>query len=374
MRQMLRHFLRGWADFLRDRLPHWPIMAWFGLFHSARSTRRFLTGICAGTLGAGMPVAAPKRRRDPARIWFLADVFWEQDELIPELQKIGETVVTDFSSFRGEPTPREEIVRIVEQASEKIEADLILLYAREGFLSDGLFQLLRTKNAPIWGMNLDDKLDFFPDQLQPRHFRDGYCRWTAHFDLNLTSCRVMPPYYAANGGNAVFFPEGFRLRPEFLQPRPPIVDRVSFVGSWRRSRADLIRHVRDYGFPVQVYGRGWPDGRAVTDPSQVYRSSQISLGDGVSAEIGTTNLKARDFETTGANACYLTTYNWELAEQFEVGREILCYRNADELVEMLVYYRDKPEECARIAQAGFERACADHTWEKRFRRVMADWY
>ena len=26
-------------------------------------------------------------------------------------------------------------------------------------------------------------------------------------------------------------------------------------------------------------------------------------------------------------ACYLTTYHWELAEMFEIGKEILCYRN-----------------------------------------------
>ncbi|MEI9998382.1 MAG: glycosyltransferase [Verrucomicrobiota bacterium] len=60
-------------------------------------------------------------------------------------------------------------------------------------------------------------------------------------------------------------------------------------------------------------------------------------------------------------------------DQFDIGREILCYRNADDLAELLYYYQARPDECAKIAKAGFERA-RDYTWEKRFRKVMARWF
>jgi spore maturation protein CgeB len=71
-------------------------------------------------------------------------------------------------------------------------------------------------------------------------------------------------------------------------------------------------------------------------------------------------------------ACYLTTYNWELTQHYELGREILCYRDKDELIEMISFYRSRPEDCLRIAQAAWRRCTAEHTWERRFRRVFRE--
>ena len=66
----------------------------------------------------------------------------------------------------------------------------------------------------------------------------------------------------------------------------------------------------------------------------------------------------------------MTTYNWELALHFDIGREILCYRSVEELVELFSYYRRRPEACRAIGAAGRERCLRDHTWERRFRGVF----
>ena len=71
-------------------------------------------------------------------------------------------------------------------------------------------------------------------------------------------------------------------------------------------------------------------------------------------------------------ACYLTTYNWELTNHYELGKEILCYRSVEELIEMYSWYRKRPQECLRIAQAAWRRCANEHTWEKRFRKVFLE--
>jgi spore maturation protein CgeB len=42
----------------------------------------------------------------------------------------------------------------------------------------------------------------------------------------------------------------------------------------------------------------------------------------------------------------------------------------EELVEIYTYYRKRPQECLRIAQAAWRRCQNEHTWEKRFRKIL----
>ena len=127
------------------------------------------------------------------------------------------------------------------------------------------------------------------------------------------------------------------------------------------------------GIEISTFGKGWPKAKCVESASQFFRRSQINLGIGfalASARITTT--KGRDFECPGVGACYMTTYNWELPMLYEIGKEILCYRDIEELVEMYGYYVKRPEECLKVAQAAHRRCLAEHTWEKRFRKLFRE--
>jgi len=79
-----------------------------------------------------------------------------------------------------------------------------------------------------------------------------------------------------------------------------------------------------------------------------------------------------DFECPGVGACYLTTYNWELANWWGIGREILCYRNVEELIEIFAWYRNRTEDSLKIAQAAWRRSVNEHTWEWRFRKIFRE--
>ena len=148
---------------------------------------------------------------------------------------------------------------------------------------------------------------------------------------------------------------------------------LSFVGSWRPERGKIVNSLRRHGVRTEVFGSGWPDGQRCEYPERVYRESQLNLGLGfASPSEKITSLKARDFECPGSGACYLTTYNWELALHYEIGKEILCYRSIEELIELISYYRRRPDECLAIAVAAHGRCLREHTWERRFRKLFAE--
>ena len=70
---------------------------------------------------------------------------------------------------------------------------------------------------------------------------------------------------------------------------------------------------------------------------------------------GITNVKARDFEIPGTGGgVYLTSFNPDLARNFTVGEEILCYSNRDEMLELIRYYLAHPEEARAIYGARAE--------------------
>jgi spore maturation protein CgeB len=146
---------------------------------------------------------------------------------------------------------------------------------------------------------------------------------------------------------------------------------LSFLGQIKVERKYVVNQLQSAGIHIELFGQGWPGSQWVENPNSVFRDSQINLGIGFASPSFTlTTVKGRDFECPGVGACYLTTYNWELPLHYELGKEILCYRSVEELIEMYSWYSRRPQECLKIAQAAFRRCAAGHTWEKRFRKIF----
>lgn len=344
--------------------------------------RRFLQALVQNAADSTRPVKASRlSKTDRVKSFLLiADVMWESNELVPELEKIAPVKVLDLgrkislgddgASFAGNTLA---VIREFSLSTKGYSPDVVLLYARPSLLSDEVFEEIRSCwKCPLLGMNLDDKVQFFPYGVF-KSGDDNYQKWAAHFDLNLTSSLTALRWYRQKGFPSLYIAMGYHLSASNSSP-PANVDyryAVSFVGSRKRERRAMIEELQGMGIAITLFGRGWPDSKWVDCAADVYRQSQINLGLGFATSTGgIANLKARDFECPGAGACYLTTYNWELATHYDIGREILCYRSTEELVEMYLYYSARPDECLRIAQAAHKRCAAEHTWERRFRRAL----
>lgn len=322
------------------------------------------------------PVSTP--RPAPRVIAFIADCMWELDNLVPELAKIAETKVLDLRPLlRATSThnPKDVTMRAIEKfiRTTSVEPDVIFFYARPSLLSDGVFDAIRRHwKAPLLGMNLDDKSQFF-DYGIFHAGDDDYQYWAKFFDLTLSSSLALSECYRSRGLPVYYCPAGCRPSAKTLMPPTSAAFKYqfTFLGSRKPERAEIVDRLIAHGISIDLFGTGWPGTGWVEAPDLLFRQSQLNLGFGfLSANAVLTNLKARDFECPGAGACYITTYNWELPNFYEIGREILCYRSVEELIEMHVYYSKRPEICLQIAQAAHRRCMSEHTWEQRLRAAL----
>jgi len=329
---------------------------------------------------SAVPVDAPRVISSGERLeklLFITDGIWEKRELLPELSRVCEITFVDvhpliLADGGGERLPAERVLGELTPL-KKIRFDAVLVYLRSTLLSPELIEFLKANwSCPKIGLNLDCKTTFDHFGVFRRE-AGGYRDWAGAFDCNLTNAKAMVDGYAAAGFNCLYLPTGYHYNPAIhrLPTKADFGIPISFIGSWKPDRQLVIDQLRRRGIEVRVFGGGWGGQSFVADGWKIYQKSQLNLGIGYNTPGGRiTNLKNRDFECPGAGGCYLTTYDWELAGQFDIGREILCYRDLDEVVELYAHYRRRPDACLKIGQAGFERCRRDHTWEQRFRQVF----
>ena len=76
----------------------------------------------------------------------------------------------------------------------------------------------------------------------------------------------------------------------------------------------------------------------------------------------------RLFEATGMGALLITDLKDNIADLFEPGKEVVCYKSVDECIELIDYYSRHEAERAAIAAAGQRRTLQSHSYAQ----VVAD--
>jgi spore maturation protein CgeB len=82
-------------------------------------------------------------------------------------------------------------------------------------------------------------------------------------------------------------------------------------------------------------------------------------------------IKGRTFEVPGSGGFLLTDYVPHLEKYLEPEREVGVFRSTDELVERVGWWLAHPEERAAVAEAGYRRVLAEHTYDHRFAAIFA---
>lgn len=100
----------------------------------------------------------------------------------------------------------------------------------------------------------------------------------------------------------------------------------------------------------------------------VYNSSRINLNV-TSAQLSNA-VNQRVFDVPACGAFLLTDYRPALAELFEAGEEIACYRDLEELNTMIEHFLAHPEHRQEIAAHARERVVAQHTYQHRAQRII----
>lgn len=78
----------------------------------------------------------------------------------------------------------------------------------------------------------------------------------------------------------------------------------------------------------------------------------------------------RLYESTGCGAMLITDYKDNLNELFEIGKEVVAYRNLEELVGLIKYYGTHDSERQIIAKAGQRRTLTEHTYFNRMKEIL----
>ncbi len=77
------------------------------------------------------------------------------------------------------------------------------------------------------------------------------------------------------------------------------------------------------------------------------------------------HVRLRDFEIPMCRAAYLTAHTAEIEDCYDIGKEIETYRSRDEFIDKAHYLLSHEAHAARLREAGYARARADHTWARR---------
>jgi len=258
------------------------------------------------------------------------------------------------------------------RAHEQRPVDWFFSYALGwDMTADTLRRIQEEFGIPTVNVSLDDKNWW--DEIERGDSRSGLRNIGPSFDLGWTSARSVVSWYWAEGGQAIFVPEG--VNSAWFRPLPveQTVD-IGFVGNRFGYRPQILDHLRKAGLKVVTYGTGWPAG-PLDDEAMLrfFNSCRINLGLGdMHYSRWMTNLKGRDFEipSTG-RGLYLTTFNADLASCFVVGNEIQCYRGVDELIELARHHLRNPEEGQAMASAARQRCLRDHQWTHRIAHILS---
>ena len=89
---------------------------------------------------------------------------------------------------------------------------------------------------------------------------------------------------------------------------------------------------------------------------------------------GFENVKVGLFEAMACNQFVITSYMEELEDYFKIGEELVCYKNEDELIELVQYYLAHEAEREKIRKAGYEHFLREHKYQDRWKRVLKDIY
>jgi spore maturation protein CgeB len=195
------------------------------------------------------------------------------------------------------------------------------------------------------------------------------------YDMMVSSLPNFVRYYRSRGLPAERVLLGFE--PTVLE-RVGTTDRdvaVSFVGSLtpdHSARFNLLERLAS-NTDIAIWGRlaSVPEESPIMrkyrgeawgrDMFHVLARSKITVNQHIDiAENYANNMRL--FEATGMGALLITDWKDNIAELYEPGKEVVCYRSTEECIALIRYYREHDAERAAIAAAGQRRTLKDHTY------------
>lgn len=204
------------------------------------------------------------------------------------------------------------------------------------------------------------------------------------YDLVVSSLPNFVDRFRREGVRSDWLPLAFEpsIRAQVQQARDI---HVSFVGSLSPAHASRIQMLERVAAavpidvwspdlarlrpnsPLKVAGHGAAWG---VDMYRVLARSRITINHHIDVADGYAN-NLRLYEATGMGCLLVTDEGKNLGDLFDVGREVVTYRDAQDCAEVVAYFVSHPDEASEIAAAAQARTLREHTWDDRMQRLLA---
>ncbi len=264
---------------------------------------------------------------------------------------------------------------VVEKALEW-EPDLVFALAQAPILSAYL-EKLRAAGIPtvFWFVENYRHLDYWKDAAPFYDYFFTIQRGEFHDELK----RI-------GAVNFAYFPLG--CLPSFHRPMELSHEDmaeygadVSFVGAGYYNRHVVFQGILD--FPLKIWGNEWnlnsPLGRCVQrggarvtpeEMVKIFNATKVNLNLHSSAQHPGIDpcgdfVNPRTFEISACGAFQLVDERSELANLFEVDKEMITFSGIEDLRDKIRYYLEHPGEREEVAKRSRERVLAEHTYSHR---------
>lgn len=100
----------------------------------------------------------------------------------------------------------------------------------------------------------------------------------------------------------------------------------------------------------------------------VFRQAKINLN--ISLRSILSGIPLRAFDIMGAGGFLLTNYQADFADLFVPGEDFVFFENKADLLDQIAYYLEHEDERAQIAQNGYKKVAARHTYVHRAEEIL----
>jgi len=262
------------------------------------------------------------------------------------------------------------------KVSCKYRPDLVLVCEGELLKEAALERIRRVVGSKLVFWTFDDP------QLIERHLK--VARW---YDYCLTNSLHAVQTYKENGITSVsYLPWGCdphihkRIILDDLKDATYKSD-VCLYGGFHARRVVFLRKISD--IRLGIWGRGWNrlpsddplrklwKGSIIwlTELVKMYSGAKIALNI-QRTETTATTTTSRMWEATACGAMLLTEKVSGIDLAFEVGKEVICYENKEDLREKVMFYLSNEEIRKKVASRGQARCRRNHTVSNRLKKII----
>ena len=300
------------------------------------------------------------------------------------LEGMGHEVVAFDFMTRHREVGRDAMNAELERLAAEVRPDLVFFFLYEEEITPRTIERIGAGGVPTLNWFADDHWRF--ERFSRRYAR--VLTWSVTTDPD-----AVQKYAAAGLAGKVLLSQWACNRYAYDRVAGDLAYDVTFVGQPHGNRRAVVGALRDAGIDVRCFGNGWEGGRVSHEEMvRIFSASAINLNLAASSTPNPTlrmrlgayargrrpdtaprpsQIKGRTFEVPGSGGFLLTDRVKHLERYFDIGREIAVFASPDELVEQARHWLAHPAERAAMAEAGYRRVRAEHTYDHRFAEIFA---